>query len=129
MCRLPLLVLGLLASAGALAALPLDGARAAPPAAQQRIPLSIGQVSITALSWPFWAAEHIGSFEQQGLALDLSILGSAPTLSTAVVSGSVDVGNAAMDVHIRSVERGADTIYFMTEFGTPIYAVLARPDI
>jgi NitT/TauT family transport system substrate-binding protein len=127
--RLRLLVLGLLAIVGVLAALPLDAAGAAPRLAQQRIPFTLGQVSITALSWPFWAAEHLGSFEQQGLALDLSILGSAPTLSAAVVSGSVDVGNAAMDVHIRSVERGADTIYFMTEFGTPIYALLARPDV
>jgi NitT/TauT family transport system substrate-binding protein len=97
--------------------------------AAQRIPLNVGNVSITALSWPFWVAEALGHFDQEGLAVDVSILGSAPALTTAVISGTVDVGRASMDVHIRAVERGANLAWFMTEFGVPIYALLARPEI
>jgi ABC-type nitrate/sulfonate/bicarbonate transport system substrate-binding protein len=112
---------------------PLAGATAAPApstaAAAQRIPLSVGFVSLNALAWAFYAAEALGSFEQEGLALDTSVLGSAPQVTTAVVSGSVDVGNAAMDVHIRAVERGADLVWFMTELGVPIYALLGRPNV
>ena len=110
--------------AGLLAALPSRAAPDAVAAAPQRIPLRVGNVSITAISWPFWIAESIGSFEQEGLDVDLSILGSAPALTTAVVSGTVDVGRASMDVHIRAVERGAPITWFATEFGTPIYALL-----
>ncbi len=114
---------------GLLAALPSRAAPAAAAPGPPRIPLNVGNVSITAISWPFWIAESIGSFEQEGLAVDLSILGSAPALTTAVVSGSVDIGRASMDVHIRAVERGAPITWFATEFGTPIYALLAHPDI
>jgi ABC-type nitrate/sulfonate/bicarbonate transport system substrate-binding protein len=95
----------------------------------QRSPLNVGHVSITAISWPFWAAERIGSFDQEGLAVDVQVLGSAPALTTAVVSNSVDIGRASMDVHVRAVERGAEITWFMSEFGTPIYALLARPEI
>jgi len=109
----------------------IDPGRESPPAAvaPQRIPLNVGHVSITAISWPFWAAESIGSFDQEGLAVDVNVLGSAPALTTAVISGAVDVGRATMDVHIRAVERSADVTWFMTEFGTPIYAILARSNI
>ena len=112
-----------------LALLPLPAAPAAASPAPQRIPLNVGHVSITAISWPFWIAEAIGSFEQEGLAVEGNVLGSAPALTTAVVSGSVDIGRATMDVHIRAVERGADITWFATEFGVPIYALLARPDV
>src|SRR5215211_1387311 len=89
-----------------LVLLPRPAAPAAASPAPQRIPLNVGHVSITAISWPFWIAEAIGSFEQEGLAVDVNVLGSAPALTTAVVSGSVDIGRATMDVHIRAVERG-----------------------
>jgi len=115
--------------AGLFAALPSRAAPDAVVSAPQRIPLRVGNVSITAISWPFWIAESIGSFEQEGLDVDLSILGSAPALTTAVVSGTVDIGRASMDVHIRAVERGAPITWFATEFGTPIYALLAHPEI
>ena len=74
----------------------------APPAvaAQQRTPVNVGFVSYTALSWPFWAAQAIGSFEQEGLAVDIAALGSAPQVTAALVGGSIDVGDLA-DIHIR----------------------------
>src|SRR6266852_7975896 len=55
----------------------IDPGRESPPAAvaPQRIPLNVGHVSITAISWPFWAAESIGSFDQEGLAVDVNVLG------------------------------------------------------
>jgi NitT/TauT family transport system substrate-binding protein len=136
MCRLRWLMLVAVVVASVLAAPPVwplaGGSVAAPPvaeAAMQRIPLNIGFVSLNALAWPFYAAEALGSFDEQGLALDVGVLGSAPQVTTAVVSGSVDVGNAAMDVHIRAIERGADLVWFMTELGVPIYALMGRPNL
>jgi ABC-type nitrate/sulfonate/bicarbonate transport system substrate-binding protein len=123
------LALGGLALVILLGLAPAPAASSAATAAPQRIPLNVGNVSITALSWPFWAAEGIGSFEQEGLAVDVQVLGSAPALTTAVVSGTVDIGRASMDVHIRAVERGAPITWFASEFGVPIYALLARPNI
>ncbi|HZR97984.1 MAG TPA: ABC transporter substrate-binding protein [Chloroflexota bacterium] len=113
-----------------LAGPPRDGgtARAAPPP-QQRTPLSVGLVSITALAWPFFATQAIGAFDQQGLAPETTVLGGAPQVSTAVVGGSVDLGVAAMDIHIRAVERGGNATWWMTEFANPVYRLLARPGI
>jgi ABC-type nitrate/sulfonate/bicarbonate transport system substrate-binding protein len=126
------LALAAAVAAAALVALPAafpsaGSASAAPP--RQRTPLSVGLVSITALAWPFYATQAIGAFDQQGLAPETAVLGSAPQVSTAVVGNSVDVGVAAMDIHIRAVERGGNAIWWMTEFANPVYRLLARPGI
>jgi len=127
-CRpFALLVLALgLASPGVVAP-----AGAEPPAGPtaQRTPLSMGWVAFASVGWPFWAARSIGTFEQQGLELDVSVLGSAPLVGAALVSGSLDIGVTAMDVHIRLVERGGNAVWFMTQFAPPIYSLLARPPI
>jgi ABC-type nitrate/sulfonate/bicarbonate transport system substrate-binding protein len=98
-------------------------------AAQQRTPVNVGFVSFTALSWPFWAAQTLGSFEQEGLAVDIAALGSAPQVTAALLGGSIDVGASALDIHIRAVERGGSLTWFMSEFVNPIYGLLARSDI
>lgn len=103
-------------------------ADAAPPAQSPAL-IRIGFVGLNALYWPYYAAEATGAFAQQGLTLDASLLGSAPGVTTALVSGSVDLGQGAMDVTIRAVERGADLAWFLTVLGVPIYALLARPTI
>src|SRR5829696_1123929 len=118
----------LVALLGALVALPAS-VTALPAAAPQRTPLNVGHVSITAISWPFWVAERLGFFDGEGLAIEVNVLNSAPALTTAVVNGSVDIGRSAMDVHMRAVERGAPLAWFMTEFSTPIYALMVRPNI
>jgi ABC-type nitrate/sulfonate/bicarbonate transport system substrate-binding protein len=128
MARLRSLVLAALGLVGILAVLPADLVGAVPPA-QQRTPVTVGFVSYTALSWPFLAAQAIGSFEQQGLAIDDSALGGAPAVTAAMLGGSLDIGLAAVDAHVRSVERGANAVWFMTEYNTPIYGLLARPNV
>ncbi|HLH21854.1 MAG TPA: ABC transporter substrate-binding protein [Chloroflexota bacterium] len=133
MRRMRPLALAAVVAAAALVGLPLaaqhaDTARAAAPA-QQRTPLSVGLVSITALAWPFFATQAIGAFDQEGLAPETTVLGGAPQVSTAVVGNSVDLGVAAMDIHIRAVERGGNAVWWLTEFANPVYRLLARPDI
>jgi ABC-type nitrate/sulfonate/bicarbonate transport system substrate-binding protein len=131
------LVLLAFALASAVAVLPAGAAPPAPlaasalegPAAQQRTRLNVGFVSFTALSWPFYATQAVGAFEQQGLELDIAALGSAPGVSTALVGGSLDLGVAAMDIHIRAVERGGSLTWVMTEFANPLYRLLARQGI
>jgi ABC-type nitrate/sulfonate/bicarbonate transport system substrate-binding protein len=133
MRRLKLFVLASAVAATALAALPASLQAGAPTravaAAQQPTPISVGLVSITALAWPFFATQTIGAFEQQGLAPETTVLGGAPQVSTAVVGNSVDVGVAAMDIHIRAVERGGSAVWWLTEFANPVYRLLARPGI
>jgi ABC-type nitrate/sulfonate/bicarbonate transport system substrate-binding protein len=117
------------AMVGPPGAAPGGGTAGAAPAAQQRTPLSIGLVSVTALAWPFFATQAVGAFDQEGLAPETTVLGGAPQVSTAVVSGSVDMGVAAMDIHIRAVERGGSAVWWLTEFANPVYRLLARPGI
>ena len=115
------------ASGGAPAGLvPAVGAE---PASQERISFNVGLVSYTALQWPLFAAQSIGSLDQEGLALDMTILGGAPQVAAAQLGGSVDVGNADMYSLIRAVERGANLASFMSEFPVPIYGLLARPNV
>ena len=73
--------------------------------------------------------DHWAPFEQQGLAPDESALGGAPAVTAALLGGSLDIGLAAVDAHVRSVERGANAVWFMTEYNTPIYGLLARSNI
>ena len=128
MPRLRPLVLAALALVGFVAVLPA-GPAAAVPAAQQRTPITLGFVSYTALSWPYFAAQAIGSFDQQGVAPDDSALGGAPAVTAALLGGSLDIGLSAIDAHVRSVEHGANAVWFMTEYNTPIYGLLARSNI
>jgi ABC-type nitrate/sulfonate/bicarbonate transport system substrate-binding protein len=113
------------AAGGASAAASVVGASGA----QTAVPLSIGLVSYTALQWPLFAAQSIGSLDQEGLALDVSPLGGAPQVTAAMASGSVNIGNADMYYLIRAVERGADVAAFMSEFPVPIYGLLANPNV
>jgi ABC-type nitrate/sulfonate/bicarbonate transport system substrate-binding protein len=101
----------------------------APPAAQQRTTVNIGFTSFTAATWQFYAAEALGTFEQEGLAPDIAALGSAPAVTTALVGGSLDLGVAAMDIHIRAVENGGNVTWFLTEFANPLYRLIARQGI
>ena len=134
MARLRLVVFAVsLASAFAVAAggapavsVPTAGAA---PSAQASTPISLGLVSNTALQWPLFAAQSIGSLDQEGLALDVNLLGGAPQVTAAMLGGSVDVGNADMYYLIRAVERGADVAAFMSEFPVPTYALMARASV
>ena len=78
------LVIGAAALASVLAVVPagaasplarptLEAPADAAPAAQQRTTVTIGFVGFTALSWPFYVAEALGSFEQEGLAPDVEM--------------------------------------------------------
>ena len=125
MCRL--VALAALALASALA--PAPAASSAGPGAQQRIPVTVGFVSFVAQGFPLYVAEALGSFEQEGLALDVSALGSSPLVATALVSGSLDIGVPDITAHVRAVERGGNLIWFMSQLAPPIYALLARPEI
>ena len=125
MCRL--LVLATVALATVLA--PGPAASSAGVTAPQRIPVTVGFVSFVAQGFPFYAAEALGSFEQEGLALDVSALGNSPLVATALVSGSVDIGVPDITAHVRAVERGGNLVWFMSQLAPPIYALLARPEI
>ncbi len=122
-------VLGV-AALGAVSLLPgATATTAARPGDQQRTTVQLGIVAYTALSWPLYAAMAIGSLEQEALNLDVAVMGSAPQVSTALVGGSLDVGLAAMDIHIRAVENGGSLAWFMTEFANPLYRLVARQGI
>src|SRR5688500_5832708 len=125
MCRL--LVLATVALSTLLA--PGPAASSAGVTAPQRIPVTVGFVSFVAQGFPFYAAEALGSFEQEGLALDVSALGNSPLVATALVSGSVDIGVPDITAHVRAVERGGNLVWFMSQLAPPIYALLARPEI
>ncbi len=98
-------------------------------AQQARTPVSVGFVSFAAQGWPFYVAEALGAFEQQGLALDVTTLGSSPLVATAVVSGSLDVGVPDMTSLTRAVQQGGSIVWFMTQVSPPIYGLLARAEI
>ncbi len=134
MARLRPLVLAALAASSIVAVAGGDlsfssaTARAAPPP-QGRATLNLGIVSYTALQWPLFVAQSIGSFDQQGLDLDVSLLGGAPQVTAAMLGGSVDVANGDMYAVIRAVERGANIAEFMSEFPVPIYALMSSPNV
>ena len=91
-----------------------------------QIPSSIKTVS----ALQFYLAQRKGFFAREGINLDmLPIDGGAANMVIALNKGTVEIARTATPYLIQDVLNGSDNVAILGETATPIYSLIARPEI
>jgi NitT/TauT family transport system substrate-binding protein len=91
-----------------------------------QIPSTLKTVS----ALPFHLAQRKGFFTREGIALEvLPIDGGAANMVLALSRGVVDITRTATPYLIQDVLSGSENVAVFGETGTPIYSLIARPEI
>jgi ABC-type nitrate/sulfonate/bicarbonate transport system substrate-binding protein len=121
--KLPLKLLAACVIAGSFAA----------SASAQNIALRYGQIpstikTVSALQ--FHLAQRKGFFAREGIALEMiPIDGGAANMVAALNKGAVEIARTATPYLIQDVLRGSDNVAILGETATPIYSLIAKPEI
>ncbi|WP_341250644.1 ABC transporter substrate-binding protein [Euzebya pacifica] len=68
----------------------------------------------SAASLPLFVATSAGLFEDEGLDVDLQVLGGGPAVATALASGEAQVGVSSVNVLLQTISSGTPLIGFLT---------------
>jgi ABC-type nitrate/sulfonate/bicarbonate transport system substrate-binding protein len=102
-------------------------------AAAQNIPLRYGQIpstikTVSALQYHL--AQRKGLFAREGIALEIiPIDGGAANMVLALNKTTVEIARTATPYLIQDVLKGSDNVAILGETATPIYSLIAKPDI
>ncbi len=102
-------------------------------ASAQNIPLRYGQIpssikTVSALQ--FHLAQRKGWFAREGISLEMiPIDGGAANMVVALNKGTVEIARTATPYLIQDVLKGSDNVAILGETATPIYSLIAKPDI
>jgi NitT/TauT family transport system substrate-binding protein len=106
---------------------------AAPPApappAPSPLKVEVALPALTALIWPFVIIRDGPIGAQEHLALDWTIVETDARAAQALLGGSVNLAEAAMDAVARAVDQGGDVVSIGGNINHPPYAIAARPEI
>lgn len=69
--------------------------------------LRYGQVQLSAMNWPFFAAAELDLFARQNLAVEARIFANPPDPVAALIEGSLNVINVIPDVTLMEMVKGA----------------------
>ena len=99
----------------------------------QNITLRYGQIpstikTVSALH--FYIAQRKGFFSREGITLEmLPIEGGAANMVIALSKGVVDITRTATPYLVEDVLKGSDNVAILSETATPIYSLIAKPEI
>ena len=102
-------------------------------ASAQNITLRYGQIpssikTVSALQ--FHLAQRKGWFTREGISLEMiPIDGGAANMVVALNKGTVEIARTATPYLIQDVLKGSDNVAILGETATPIYSLIAKPDI
>ena len=102
-------------------------------ASAQNIALRYGQIpssikTVSALQ--FHLAQRKGWFAREGISLEMiPIDGGAANMVLALNKGTVEIARTATPYLIQDVLKGSDNVAILGETATPIYSLIAKPDI
>ena len=102
-------------------------------ASAQNIALRYGQIpssikTVSALQ--FHLAQRKGWFAREGISLEMiPIDGGAANMVVALHKGTVEIARTATPYLIQDVLKGSDNVAILGETATPIYSLIAKPDI
>lgn len=80
-------------------------------------------------TWPFYAAQARKFFEQEGIAVEMTLTGSSVKQLDQLVKGDFDIGLQQSDHVVRAVENGSDLFVLMGCAHAPVQQLVAAPDI
>lgn len=102
-------------------------------ASAQNITLRYGQIpssikTVSALQ--FHLAQRKSLFAREGISLEMiPIDGGAANMVLALNKGTVEIARTATPYLIQDVLKGSDNVAILGETATPIYSLIAKPDI
>jgi ABC-type nitrate/sulfonate/bicarbonate transport system substrate-binding protein len=107
------------------------GAASAPPAAATPAPLNleVAVPALTALPWPFVVVRDGPIGAQYGIRLDWTVTETDARSAQALLGGSVDFAEAAMDAIARAVDQGWDIVAIGGNMNRPPYALAVRANV
>lgn len=91
--------------------------------------LRYGQVQLSAMNWPFFAAEALDLFAAENLTVERKIFTRPPDPVAALINGQLDLINVIPDVALLEMVRGAPLTVIANTNDRPQYRLLARADI
>ena len=97
----------------------------APSQAQTKI--VEGFVSHGALQWPEYIATELGWFKENGIELDMLVVGGGAAQQLA--AGALNIGYSGYPDFIRATNQGAPVKILINGISAPPYAVFAKPQI
>jgi NitT/TauT family transport system substrate-binding protein len=86
--------------------------------------LNYGQITISALNWPFFIAEQEGYFKELGIDLATVIGGNTAATSQAIVSGGTDIAQMNLVQQLAANMAGADLVVVAGDTMVPIYTLI-----
>jgi ABC-type nitrate/sulfonate/bicarbonate transport system substrate-binding protein len=121
-----------LLGAGAVVAIPMVASRAKAQSAPAK-PLkkiSLGEITLSATSWPRVIAEKKGFFAEEGIAVDTVVVqGGPPAVVQQVVGGSLDIGISNFDAIVRAIQAGAPIIMAGSSMLKIPFTLVSKADI
>jgi ABC-type nitrate/sulfonate/bicarbonate transport system substrate-binding protein len=91
--------------------------------------INYGQITVSALNWPFLIAQSRGFFAERGIELSTVIGGNTAGTSQALVSGATDIAQMNLVQHIAANAAGADLVVIAGDTMVPIYTLIVQPTI
>jgi NitT/TauT family transport system substrate-binding protein len=111
--------------AASVAPVSATGPASAKPASVTKI--NYGQITISALNWPFFIAEQQGYLKELGIDLSTVIGGNTAATSQAIVSGGTDIAQMNLVQQLAANMAGADLIVVAGDTMVPIYTLIVDP--
>ena len=102
---------------------------AVPADAARNSHLKLGLISEGTNTWPIYVAQSRGLFAEQGLEVEVSVVGSSVRQQQALIEGRFDIGFQQADHVVRAVEHGADLVAFAAQAHAPDVTLVAIPGI
>ncbi len=113
--------------AAALSAALLATVAITPQQARAETKITEGFVSNGALQWPEYIANDFGWFKDNGVSVDMVVVG--PGAAQQVAAGSLNIGYSGFPDFIRATNQGAAVKIIINAVNQPPYAVYAKPTI
>jgi ABC-type nitrate/sulfonate/bicarbonate transport system substrate-binding protein len=91
--------------------------------------LRYGQVQLSAMNWPFFAAEALDLFAAEDLSVERRVFTRPPEPVAALIDGTLDLINVIPDVALLEMTAGAPLTVIANTNDRPQYRLMAQPDI
>ncbi len=91
--------------------------------------INYGQITTSALNWPFMIAEKEGFFEKEGIKLDTIIGGNTAATSQALVAGGTDLARMNLVQLLAANSAGADLVIVGGDAMVPIYTLIVSKSV
>lgn len=92
-------------------------------------PVNYGNITISALNWPFLIAEQEGMFQKEGIDLKRVLGGTTTATSQTLVAGSTDFAQINLVQLLAANTAGADLVVVAGDTLVPIYSLIVHPSI